>query len=862
MPSIFGKTGSGASPSRAKTGRSIRGTISGPIPIPSPDDDDEFPIRKPGSAKAPTFPDDEFPIRRPGTGIATPLPLAEGPSSSSSDDQLEHPQEKQQQQQPRDHEAERGSPIGSEKEQIQVTPTDLSRDAVPEQPSNPPPAPPSIASTPANPASRPTSRSPQNQTSTRRSSPQGVSPSRASPPARRATNPALSTLRYSTISDAPSKQTTQSRDAPQRKKSTLRSALGRLFGRGKKKNGGSNRDTIMEANPEAEALGSAAQHRSDPISLSRPPTQISPKRTASLPINELDRPLRSHSIGPDDIMAIESARNSLQLQAEGGSITGAAGRRRAATTTSRMMFQKRLKNPEWGAGLSPRPSSAQGRGASQQGAHAESDDPNEIGRAITSDSGNGFRRRSRSLSGLQDFANTRQIGRRRSDEIRFWRESYDPTGLMSPLSSNAPEDIDDTGMVDVSVPDSPAVDMPPKTPPQPFNFGLLSKEMVGMKITSAANMDTRLVGLESRTHRLERVVNQLCHSVPGFKAPFGEAASSSRTDSRSSRKGTQPASFAFTIGAPPSIPAVYNTLPVASLRPSSSRRSMETDSASQVSFGEAPTFIGSLHPPSSSATQAQSLTATAPGVVQPLPLNRPNSNSTVRGTTSLPTMGRGEASGTSSTSLSDDHLTTTTTQLRAELEVERAARQDLEAQVKKLSERLNTLSSTVFAMVRGPSESRSIERLGPPSVSSVGGGVGGNSSPLLTPPKMLVVPPPAPHVAALPQEQLSVFEESDSEDDDDDEMDEEKRERGLEVEMEEETYPTEMTIAAPEVDDDDLTEDDFQTPSENHPPGFKYGAFGEELRPDDLVDDDGRKKAARTLSLSQLTLGKGQQHQI
>ncbi|KAK4165713.1 hypothetical protein QBC43DRAFT_27418 [Cladorrhinum sp. PSN259] len=855
MPSIFGKSGSGASPSRAKTGRSIRGTISGPIPIPSPDDDDEFPIRKPGSARLPTFPDDEFPIRRPGTGIATPLPLAEGASSSSSDDQLQH-QEQQQQQQPDD--AGKGSQLGSVLEPRQASPTDLSQDIVPEQPSNPPPAPPSIASTPANPASRPTSRSPQNQTSTRRSSPNAISPSRGSPPARRATNPALGTLRYSTISDAPSKHTTQSRDAPQRKKSTLRSALGRLFGRGKKKNGSSNnRDTIIEANPEAEeALSSVTQHRSDPVSLTRPPTQVSPKRTASLPINELDRPLRSHSIGPDDIMAIESVRNSLQLQAEGGSITGTAGRRRAATTTSRMMFQKRMKNPEWGAGLSPRPSSAQGRGASQQGAHAESDDPNEIGRAITSDSGSGFRRRSRSLSGLQDFANTRQIGRRRSDEIRFWRESYDPSGLMSPMSSNAPEDIDDTAMVDASVPDSPAVEMPPKTPPQPFNFGLLSKEMVGMKITSAANMDTRLVGLESRTHKLERVVNQLCHSVPGFKAPFGEtASSSSQIDLRSSKRGTQ-TSFAFTSGAPPSIPAMYNPIPATSLRPSSSRRSLETDTVSQVSFGEAPTFIGSLHPPSSSATQAHSLTATAPAVVQPPPLNRPNSNSTVRGAASLPTMGRGEVSGRSSTSVSDDHLTTT--QLRAELEIERAARQDLEAQVKKLSERLNTLSSTVFAMVRGPSESRSAERLGPPSVTSLGGGAP-NSSPLLIPPKMLVVPP-----APVPQRQLSVFDESDSDDegDDDDEVDEEKREL---MDLEE-TFPTETTVAA--ADDDDLTEDDFVTPSENQPPaeggiiGFKYGAFGEELRPDDLVDDDGRKKAARTLSLSQLTLGKGQQNQI
>lgn len=552
-------------------------------------------------------------------------------------------------------------------------------------------------------------------------------------------------------------------------------------------------------------------------------------------------------------MAIESARNSIQLQADGsGSIT-AAGRRRAATTTSRMMFQKRLRNPEWGAGLSPRPSSAHGRGGSRLGAHTEPEDPNEIGRAITSDSGSGFRRRSRSLSGLQDFANARQIGRRRSDEIRFWRESYDPMGLMSPLSSNAPEDVDDTGVVDVSAPDSPAVERP-KTPPQPFNFGLLSKEMVGMKITSAANMDTRLVGLESRTHKLERVVNQLCHSVPGFKAPFGEA-SSSQPDLRS-RKSTQPP-FAFTSGVPPSIPAVYSPIPATTLRPSSSRRSLETDTVSQISFGEAPTFIGSLHPPSSSATQSQPLTVTAPAPAVIPSLGRTTSNSTVRGAASLPTMGREAAIGTG------DDQSFVTAQLRAELEIERAARQDLEAQVRKLSERLNTLSSTVFAMVRGPSESRSTERLAP-SVSSVGGG-----SPLLAPPKMLVVAPQ--------QEQLSVFEsDDDEEEEEDDDSDDEKdtgktKKGGAQVkQQEEETFPTETTVAAEE---DDFTEDDFQTPSENQPPALlKYGAFGEELRPDDLEDDDGvvgggdddhkRKKAARTLSLSQLTLVKGQRNQV
>ncbi|KAK4190556.1 hypothetical protein QBC35DRAFT_377690 [Podospora australis] len=846
MPSIFGKSGAGPGiAARAKPGgKSIRGTISGPIPIPSSMDDDEFPIRKPGSAKASTIPDDEFPIRRPGTGIATPLPLENEPSPFSDDQVTDG----------KALDKEIGVDNGDVHEPAR---TDLTHDIVLESPSNPPRAASSRTTTPAgNPASRPTSRSPPNRTSPRRISPNEVSPSRespprTSPPARRATNPALSTIRYSTISDAPSKQTTQSRDAPQRKKSTLRSALGRLFGRGKKKHSIANQDPIAESGLDVEPTSSAAQHRSDPTALSRP-NHPPAKRSVSLPINELDRPLRSHSIGPDDIMAIESARNSVQLQAEAAGSAGTGPRRRANTTTSRMLFQQRLRNPEWGAGLSPRPASAQGRGGSGLGHHTEPEDPDEIGRAITSDSGNGLRRRSRSLSGLQDFANSRVAGRRRSDEIRFWRQSYDPTGLMSPLSSNAPEDIDDTGVVDISAPDSPAVEMPPKTPPQPFNFGLLSKEMIGMKITHAADIDTRLAGVESRTHKLERVVTQLCHSVPGFKGPFSDD-SSSQTE-RLSKKPVQ-SSFAFTSGIPPAIPAIYSPIPAAmkeAPRPSSSRPSLETaDTQSQISFGDGHTFIGSLHPPSSSATQPQSLTATAPPVTEPVApapvtqqLNRPTSTSTVRGVASLPTL-RHEADTAGG---SDD---TTISQLRAELEVERAARKDLEAQVKKLSERLNSLSSTVFAMVRGPSESRSQERL-TPSMSSVGG-----SSPLLPPPKTLIVPPPPP------PEQLSIFEES--EDEDEEENDEKESKQDARRQATSSPTKTDGT--------EDLAEgeENFQTPREEFlRPPLSYGAFGEELRPDDDDDDDGhindddhkRKKAARTLSLSQLTLGKGQRAQV
>ncbi|KAK4447709.1 hypothetical protein QBC34DRAFT_127957 [Podospora aff. communis PSN243] len=818
MPSLW-KSGAA---SRAKPGRnkSIRGTISAPIPIPTGLDDDEFPIRNLGSAKAATNPDDEFPIRQPGAGIASPMP--------PSDDATPEEQPREPQQQEQQHDEQRTSPTDKPRgdEVEDATPpvtdettttdvageirTDVVQDIQPQPPSNPPPEPPSGNE-------RPVSRSPPRKTSPKQGSPPRGFPLRTrTAPLSRATNPPVSLARYSLISDSPSGQTGNSKDGPQRKKSTLRSAFSKLFGRSRRKNGGGSQDITGPSSRESKLMGSS-QHRSDPTALVRT-AEKSPKRSTSLPLTEYDRPLRSHSIGPDDIMAIESARNS--LQAEGSAAgTSVGGRRRAATTTSRLLFQTRARNAEFGAGLSPRPASTHGRG-SRQANTGECEDPEEIGRAITSDSGNGSgngngRRRSRSLSGLQDLAVTRPGARRRSDEIRFWRESYDP-GFISPLSSNAQEDLDndDTVMMEASAPESPAV--PPRTPPQPFNFGIIPNTMVGMKITQAvtqaASIETRIDGLETRTDKLERVVGQLCQAVPGFEGPDLPRGTPFAAE--------EPATSAYTTAPPVRMPPIPKAMSVETRetprRYASSHRSIETtDTHSQISFGEAPTFIGSLHPPSS-ATHYQSLTVTSGPLMGSL--HRPNSNSTVRGASSLPTMGR-------DTSSNDDAYAS----LAVQLETERAARQALEAQVAKLSERLNTLSSTMFAMIRAPSESRSQERLTPSA---------GGSSPLLQPPKAIPVPP----FTKVPKP-LSSFE----------------------AQIEDASLSGTRTALATADSEREPEDEDFQTPREEQTP-LSFGAFGEELRPDDAddgdTDDPKRKKAARTLSLSQLTLKKGQRTQI
>lgn len=476
------------------------------------------------------------------------------------------------------------------------------------------------------------------------------------------------------------------------------------------------------------------------------------------------------------------------------------------------------------------------------------EDPSEIGRAITSDSGGGSRRRSRSLSGLNDVftaaGNRASSGgqqqevvvvvRRRSDEIKYWRESYN-AGFRSPLSNAQAEaetdkeqDQDDakSGVVDESAPQSPVDNndqqqhapqqqqqQPP--PPQPFNFEALARDMVGMKITQAASMDARIGGLEARMARLERAVDRLCRgAVPG--TPMAETAS----------------------------PAVYHQTASSDLGNSPSRHSTAEDDdddsavhhSSHFSFGEAQTYIGSLHAPSSSSATQSSLTVIAPSNNNNNNNNRPTSDATVRGATSLPTLGGRRESD-------DPHTTTTAVLLQSQVDAERAARRDLEAQVAKLSARLNTLSATMYAMVRGEgggiAKARSQEQL------------------LLSPlPQPQPTPATAPHVPPVKQATLSAFDADDEnahdnkpgEDDDHD-------------------------------DDDDRRTEEFLTPGEERSTlgGYGFGAFGEPLRvnEDDETeaddddddgddgrneaedkDDAGRKKAARTLSLSQLTLGK------
>ncbi|CAK7229319.1 hypothetical protein SBRCBS47491_007205 [Sporothrix bragantina] len=801
-----------------------------------------------------------------------------------------------------------------------------------------------------------------------------------SPAFRHRTNPS-STLRYSGASGmslgggagTSAGNTVNGSPKPQRKKSTLRGAFSKLFSRRKKTDSqilptiegsdmgpetgyqyyGAQQQQQQQQQQQHQQQQQAPQHRSvrsDPTILSRP-RDGEPKRSASLPITEYDRALRSHSIGPDDLLAIESARNSFQTDqdnADGGrGLRGATN----SNTANRSLFQPQtqgarrrfnnnsehygsvLNGNEW-TGLSPRPASVHGRrsqkrlsgsaiggggassfgrnsGAGETGASrlviggpimpfggdggsrnasGAATDPSEIGRAITSNGPDGLleaghdtssRRRSRSLSGLHDLALDQAQSRGRNDEIRYWRESYDPAYL-SPLSSHhdMSQDVDNddgddnqdglqnggdtSGALSLlqSLPASPvdqggAAQLKGKQQqkqqaaskiPQPsFPFGNTTGLSPGpTKISQAygqaPTVDTRLGGLETRMNRMERVVGQLCHAVPSIKEP---ATATNVADQIP--RSVPPFDQAFGPPAIPPIPAMYQSQVVAANAQASSSRysnsrhsahsgvsehSFDSDMHSHMSFGDGQTYIGSLHPPSSSATQAQSILAPASGVLNagaalsPMgggnfsPALRPTSTSTVRGATSLPAL---YASATADAAMAADLL--------AQLESERAVRQTLETQVKKLNERVNALSTTMYAMLRDPAAARPSTRSGrSASGSREKLGLGSTPSAVSLRGQSAAA---AASVAATQLKAESVLQTA--------------KALGHGVHSPPSFSP-----------DMDTESEDFQTPlGEYH---YNYSDENDMHSPTgkgDTGDDTKRaKKAARTLSLGQLTLGK------
>ncbi|KAM5351617.1 hypothetical protein ACJ41O_004340 [Fusarium nematophilum] len=682
-----------------RTGQqSIRGRISGPVPISTPLDD-------------------EFPIRNPGTNIATPIRADFKESQPDS-----------------------------------VLPS--GRDHQFKSPTFPDP---------------------------RRNSPQAFKDEPRSPTHFRHPGPAARLQKADPSNNA--RHSFVSADAvhvrdkgrPQRKQSTLRGALGKLFNRKKKVNGNNDSPTNTDSETGSapvrpvfrRSTGEGAQpddlvpnlrprEGPDLRARSRPFPGAESKRSASLPITEFDRALRSHSIRPEDVRAIESARNS--LSADFG-ITQA----RASALRVR---ESHL------AGLSPRPASSHGRESRQE---QHEDDPDEIGRAITSDFTGATRRRSRSLSGLPEAEEDHGNARRRSDEIRYWRESYDPA-FMSPVSSNAPE-TEDAAAVGIATSPDLEQQQPATVPAEPFQFDSFAhmNEVGGMKITQAANLETRINNLEARVHRLEQVLNRVCDTVPN-RRPNMEPPH-------------RPA---------PPVPVIES--PIIRSRATSPNQPMQ-----QTRVGVEPSkrFSG-YHAETGSQTSGHEATGfldphLSTGLGDGIS-NRPTSTATIRGATSLPSLLK-DAPGL----FTADHYAT----LLALIHTERSAREALESQVKRLGHQLSVLSNSAMPMSR---DTHHYEP--PPTAKSFG--------------------------------DRSAFDHDD-EDEDLTALALSTRSQGRMV-----VDPEDSGIGTGHGDESEYSES-FETPREE---GHSFGAFGEDLD----KEDQAQTKAARTLSLSQLTMGRNPQN--
>lgn len=247
---IFG--GPPASPTttaRPRTGhQTIRGRISGPIPMPNPLDDDEFPMRNPGTGIASSTPiENDMASQRllqqpPPSKPSSPVTPSFAPAVAQT------------------FPSTAGSG-GGRVDIVAVPQTVLEHPSTPTQQ----PLPPHSSGTGTGPSGGPSPEGGASSVSGHRSSTTNNNNNniiKAGP--RHRTNPS-SSARYSAVSANSQKTGESPPDAaqngpPQRKKSTLRSAIGKLLRRNKKKEG--SLSSVSEIDRQAAIGGQHQQHRS------------------------------------------------------------------------------------------------------------------------------------------------------------------------------------------------------------------------------------------------------------------------------------------------------------------------------------------------------------------------------------------------------------------------------------------------------------------------------------------------------------------------------------------------------------------------------------------------------------------------
>ncbi|KAG5978868.1 hypothetical protein E4U55_005826 [Claviceps digitariae] len=484
------------------------------------------------------------------------------------------------------------------------------------------------------------------------------------------------------ISDMDGKRDERSGQSHQhrRKKSVIRSALGKLFGRKNKSQQHSDDTTprlpsSKTTSAEPSIRSPDQQSRSDP-SGERPPTTshsiVESKRSLSAPITEYDRALRSHSIGPEDVMAIQSARNSLS-----------ADFRLSGKCMNLLDSSTHPDNSQWTGGsrpvgLSPRPASSQDRTFTAN----VNEDPNEIGRAISCDP-QGLKRRSRSLTCMPNFdimrapSPPRPMARRRSAEIRYWRNGH-AAPLMSPKRTLTDDETLHLPMQDIEEPEMelelelepetlPELEQPLQLTPQSTSNCLHSLSVVEAR--AATPPQSAVTNQREQSEEEERVTHQSkspARSIddPGWVETNSLESRVSNLETRMSRLE----GIVIQLGNGLSVlrqPNKESRLEMASTgerRPSVRRLSTCHSNTSKTTFGD----VGEVTPRAT--------------VVAP----------------TMPSSKQHKSAAEDSTGCSAGHVALEHyTNLLALLETERSAREALEDQVRSLGNQMHLISKSV-----------------------------------------------------------------------------------------------------------------------------------------------------------------------
>ena len=351
---------------------------------------------------------------------------------------------------------------------------------------------------------------------------------------------------------------------------------------------------------------------------------------------------------------------------------------------------------------------------------------------------------------MREAAAAHTVARRRSDEIRYWRASYDPA-ILSPMSSNKAGE-EEPILLDPE--DAREEEEEAQEQPQPFNFGPMG-EMAGMKITQAASLDTRVRRLEDRMLRIERALSRGQPQTSMDPPRHQDRTSSIPRPTTDNSEISLPKHRSREI-QPTQQQTQDNRHQGSQIRSSSYGSSRPSTISTNISYR--PSYDNFSHPtvPSSQNT------------ARPL-----STSTTIRGFPSSPPLPK---DGT----FTGEHYTALTNMILAE----QAARQQLEAVVHSLQEQLHALQSSVSTTYPRSHH-----------------------------------PPDPQHGGSLTGGEFSSFEQDDSS------------------------------------DDEGRMREDFQTPSETRA-GFGDEIFGA------IPDYGDGKSTPRTLSLSQITLGKGVQHSV